>query len=89
MGDANVDTDEFDHHIVVHEWGHFFSDQMSRDFSVGGQHSLTDLLDPRVAFSEGWANALSGLVLGNDRYIDTYGTGTVLRVLYPSRAKLL
>ena len=75
MGDANVDTDEFDHHIVVHEWGHFFSDQMSRDFSVGGPHSLTDLLDPRVAFSEGWANALSGLVIGNDRYIDTSGQG--------------
>ena len=37
--------------------------RVSRDDSLGGPHGSGDILDPRVAFSEGWANALSGLVL--------------------------
>ena len=39
LGDADSDTDEFDDHVVVHEWGHYFEDQMSRSDSIGGPHS--------------------------------------------------
>ena len=28
------DADEFDDHIIVHEWGHYFEDNFSRSDSV-------------------------------------------------------
>ena len=73
LGDAGADTDEYDESIVIHEWGHYFQSILSRDDSVGGPHGSGDLLDMRVAFSEGWANALSGLAAGTTRYQDTLG----------------
>ena len=73
LGRADEDTDEFDSHVIIHEWGHFFQDAMSRDDSIGGPHWFNDILDPRVAFSEGWANAFAGLVLGDPIYKDTNG----------------
>lgn len=74
LGDENVDTDEFDQHVVIHEWGHYFQDKLSRDDSIGGSHSGAELLDPRVSYSEGWANALSGLIIGDTEYKDTSGS---------------
>ena len=73
LGDENSDTDEFDESVVVHEWGHYFEDQMSRSDSIGGSHSLNSLLDPRVALGEGFGNALSAIVLGNPIYRDSFG----------------
>ena len=73
LGDEGVDTDEFDESVVVHEWGHYFEDQMSRSDSIGGSHSLNSLLDPRVALGEGFGNALSAIVLDGDRYRDSFG----------------
>ena len=75
LGDANNDTDEYDSHVVVHEWGHYFEDQLSRSDSIGGPHSLGDRLDPRVAMGEGFANALSGIILGDPFYRDSSGAG--------------
>ena len=74
LGDAEVDTDEYDESVIVHEWGHYFQSILSRDDSVGGSHGGGDLLDMRVAFSEGWANAYSGLATARDAYIDTSGS---------------
>jgi hypothetical protein len=62
LGAANNDTDEYDTHVVIHEWGHYFEDRFSRSDSVGGAHSGGDRLDPRVAFSEGFGYALAGMV---------------------------
>ena len=73
LGDANEDTDEFDQSVIIHEWGHYYQDVLSKDDSVGGMHGSGDLLDLRVAFSEGWANALSGLVQGTNAYRDSSG----------------
>lgn len=64
LGDASADTDEFDEHIISHEFGHYFENTLGRSDSIGGQHSLSARLDPRVAFGEGWGNALSGIVSG-------------------------
>ncbi len=61
LGDENGDTDEFDDHIIIHEWAHYFEDQFSRADNIGGSHSLGDALDIRVAFGEGWGNAFSGI----------------------------
>jgi len=73
LGDANSDTDEYDDHIIIHEWGHYFEDQFSRADNIGGSHSLGEALDIRVAFGEGWGNAWSGIATDNPIYFDTSG----------------
>lgn len=75
LGEENRDTDEFDQHVIIHEWGHYFEDQLSRKDSIGGLHSLQDRLDARVAFSEGWSNALSAIITGDPIYRDSSGDG--------------
>lgn len=74
LGKENVDTDEFDSHVIVHEWGHYFESNISRADSIGGPHTSGDVLDPRVAFGEGWGNALSAIILDPDTvYTDSLG----------------
>ena len=70
LGEEDLDTDEYDPHIVAHEWGHYFEDRFSRSDSLGGSHLAGDLLDIRVAFSEAWANAFSAMALGDAGYKD-------------------
>ncbi|HSN52569.1 MAG TPA: carboxypeptidase-like regulatory domain-containing protein [Woeseiaceae bacterium] len=76
LGDAAVDTEEFDDHVIVHEWGHYFEDNFARSDSTGGPHGVGDKLDARLAFGEGWATALSGIALENPIYCDTGPAGT-------------
>jgi hypothetical protein len=71
LGQADVDTDEYDSPVVAHEWGHYFQDAFSRDDSIGGSHSGGEYLDMRVAFSEGWGNAWSGMALDQNYYADS------------------
>jgi hypothetical protein len=75
LGAADTDTDEFDRHVVAHEWGHYIQAAFSRDDSLGGQHSGGNKLDMRVAFSEGWGNGWSGIAMGTPFYGDSFGTG--------------
>lgn len=72
LGDATVDTDEFDRHVVAHEYFHYLEDVVGREDGVGGSHSLDERLDPRVAFSEGYANAYSAMVTGDPLYRDSF-----------------
>jgi hypothetical protein len=74
LGAADTDTDEFDRHVVAHEFGHYLQSAFSRDDSLGGQHSGGNRLDMRVAFSEGWGNAWSGIAMGTPFYADSGGT---------------
>ncbi len=74
LGKQGNDTDEYDPHVVTHEFGHYLQSVFSRDDSIGGSHGGTDdQLDMRVAFSEGWGNAWSAYALGNKIYADTSG----------------
>lgn len=74
LGKADNDTDEYDAHVVAHEFGHYLQNAFSRDDSIGGPHGgLDDRLDMRVAFSEGWGNAWSGIALNDPVYTDTIG----------------
>jgi hypothetical protein len=73
LGDENGDTDEYDDHIIIHEWGHYFEDQFSRADNIGGPHSPGEALDIRVAFGEGWGNAWSAIATDNPIYFDTSG----------------
>ncbi len=74
LGAQGVDTDEYDRHVIAHEWMHYFEQKLSRSDSIGGSHTITSKLDPRVAFSEGLANAFSGISNANPIYVDTAGT---------------
>ena len=73
LGDEGGDTDEFDDHIIIHEWGHYFEEKFSRSDSLGGSHSEGDMLDMRLAFGEGWGNAFSAIATDNPIYYDTSG----------------
>jgi hypothetical protein len=74
LGQEGVDTDEFDQHVVVHEFQHFLEDAISRTDSPAGPHSINERLDMRLAFSEGYANAFSAMVLDDPIYRDSFGT---------------
>jgi hypothetical protein len=73
LGKENVDTDEFDAPVIAHEWGHYYQSSFSRDDSPGGDHSGDDRVDRRLAFSEGWGNAWSGIALDRRNYVDSKG----------------
>jgi len=73
LGQENNDTDEYDDHVIAHEWGHYFEYRLSRSDSMGGMHVIGDKLDPRIAFSEGFGNAVSGMITDDPYYIDTFG----------------
>lgn len=76
LGDAGTDTEEFDDHVSMHEWGHYFEDVFSRSDSIGGAHSVGQSIDARLAFGEGWATALAAMALDNPQYCDTFAAGT-------------
>ena len=76
LGDANVDTEEFDDHVSAHEWGHYFDDVFSRSDSTGGSWSINQSLDARLAFGEGFAQALASMALDEPLYCDTGPAGT-------------
>lgn len=75
LGKEGVDTDEFDAHVIVHEWGHFFEQNLGRSDSPGGNHGTGDELDARLALSEGWGDALGAMVLPETTYSDTLWVG--------------
>jgi hypothetical protein len=74
LGDANSDTDEYDPHVLLHEWGHYLEDELFRSDSLGGEHSDGEFLDIRVAMSEGFANAFSGMMTNDNNYMDASDT---------------
>jgi hypothetical protein len=75
LGAEDEDTEEFDTHVIAHEWGHYFEDVISRSDSVGGRWSDTLRLDARLAFGEGWGNAVAGMIMDDPVYFDTLRTG--------------
>jgi hypothetical protein len=79
LGMDGDDTEEFDDHVIAHEWAHYFEDNFSRSDSIGGPHGLGDLLDVRLAFSEGFATAMSGITLNDPNYCDTLWSQGALR----------
>lgn len=75
LGDRNTDSDEYDDSVLIHEYAHMLAAKFSRDDSIGGAHRIGDNLDPRVAWSEGWANFFSAAVRNDSVYRDSSGPG--------------
>lgn len=73
LGDADVDTDEYDSHVILHEWTHYLENTISRSDSIGGDHNSNQRLDMRLAFSEGFANAFSAILQDDAFYKDALG----------------
>lgn len=74
LGAADNDSDEYDRGVVQHEFGHYIEHQLGRTESIGGSHSQSSRLDPRVAFGEAWGNAFAGMVSGDPLYRDSLGS---------------
>ncbi len=83
-----ADTDHFDNSVILHEYGHFLEDRYGFSSSPGGSHDGNFVIDPRLAWSEGWANYFQAAVRSyNDSssdgdipnssasyfYVDTFG----------------
>jgi hypothetical protein len=71
LGDESSDADEFDRHVITHEWGHYFEQNLSRTDSDGGPHGILEKLDPNIAFSEGWGNAFAAIATKDPIYLDS------------------
>ena len=71
LGAEDSDTDEFDDHVIIHEWAHYLEHYFSRSDSIGGPHSDVSVLDIRVAFSEGFSNAYSAIASNDTDYADS------------------
>lgn len=74
LGKENIDTDEYDSHVIAHEWTHYFIKNFGRTDSPGGSHIFfNDILHPSVAFDEGFADAMSAIILKDPLYIVSHG----------------
>lgn len=69
----NSDTDHFDNSIILHEYGHYLENVYAGSDSQGGHHNGNFIIDPRLAWSEGWANFVEAAVQGAANYRDTIG----------------
>lgn len=69
----NSDMDHFDNSVIIHEYGHFIEDNFGRPDSPGGSHNGNSIIDPRLAWGEGWSNFFQAAVRGDPYYRDTYG----------------
>ena len=67
------DTDHFDNSIILHEFGHFLEDQVFKSDSPGGSHDGQSVIDPRLAWSEGWGNFFQAAVRNSADYVDSSG----------------
>lgn len=72
LGDVSLaNTDHFDDFATIHELGHFLEKNCGQFTSPGGSHAITVRIDPRLAWSEGWANYFATQVLNSRMsYID-------------------
>jgi hypothetical protein len=66
-----TDTDHFDRSVILHEYAHYLESYYSKASSPGGSHNGDKVIDPRLAWSEGWANFFQAVALGRSYYRDT------------------
>lgn len=73
-GNVNqADTDHFDTSVILHEYAHFLEDVYGKTDSPGGYHNGNSVIDPRLAWSEGFANFFQAAAQGTSYYLDTSG----------------
>lgn len=81
IADDPSDPDPWDDSVIIHEWGHMADDLYSCDDNPGGGHSLGQLVDPELAWGEGYPNFWQSAVRASmgrpdaHLYIDTGAAG--------------
>ncbi len=75
QGEVSHDTDHWDASVIVHEYAHYLMKVFSILESPGGAHNGGHI-DPRMAWSEGWANFFQAAALNVSHYVDTYAIDT-------------
>lgn len=73
LGQADVDTDEFDQGVVGHEFGHYLQYAASYSDNPGDSHSGDQFKDASLAYGEGFGTAIGGLLSGSKFYTDSSG----------------
>lgn len=69
-----ADDDGYDDSVILHETGHFVEDSEGRSDSPGGAHD-GNLVDPRLAWSEGFATYWACAVQNQPIYSDSNSGG--------------
>lgn len=72
---TSTDPDGFDDDIILHEFGHWIAEELSKDSSNGGAHSITQKIDLRLSWSEGLAHYLSSAIRGSSAHQDFSTSG--------------
>lgn len=72
-----ADDDSYDDAVIAHEVGHHFELHHGVADSPGGYHDGRRT-DPRLAWSEGFANAFAAVVLDDPMYVDVAALGATL-----------
>jgi hypothetical protein len=75
-----ADADEWDDLVLLHQYGHFFQDVLSRADSPGGAHSVLGQVDPRLAWAEGSASFFGNTAKGSSLFLDSNASGVSCRV---------
>ena len=77
---TNADPDEYDDLVLLHQYGHFYQDVLSRSDSPGGTHTPLLQVDPRLAWAEGSATFFGQIAKGSSVYLDTTAAGVGARL---------
>src|SRR5262249_8445645 len=72
-GQRDTDSDEFDDSVILRLYGDYLLERFAPTREPSGLSRLSDRLDPRAAWREGWAYFFAQAVLGTPVYIDTSG----------------
>lgn len=79
QGDSTcADTDHFDNSVILHEYAHFLEHTFAQSDSPGGSHNGNSIIDPRLAWSEGFANFFQAAVQNTAYYRDSIGNAECL-----------
>ena len=74
LGGGADDPDEFDDDIILHEIGHYFLSNFSRDSSPGGSHRDRRVI-PTLAYTEGAAYFFAAMAHGSPAIVDVSAAG--------------
>jgi hypothetical protein len=72
------DDDGYDDSVIAHELGHTVENLYGRSDSPGGTHYFSDIEDPTLAWSEGWATYYGSVVRGEPAYFDSNSMGGLM-----------
>lgn len=78
LGHVDNDADDYDRSVILHEFGHFIMDNLSRSDSVGGSYSPGAKLDMRVSFNEAMSNVFAAMIDQQPNYRDVFGAQQAL-----------